>query len=379
MGFLAWAAAERTTPPLVWSSHKPAWVEQWPLPSEKLKALKELVEEQLRLGHVVPSQSKWNTPVFVIKKPGKDKWRLLQDLRKINEVIQDMGPLQPGLPSPSMLPRDWPLAVLDIKDCFFNIPLHPGDAPRFAFSVPSINRGEPYKRYHWVTLPQGMKNSPVLCQTFIAQALSPIRKLFPEAIILHYMDDILVCAPTETYLQAAMDKTISMVEKAGLQIAKDKVQLSSPWKYLGFKITERTVVPQTLAVQDDPRTLHDLQQLCGIITWIRPFLGLTTEELAPLFNLLRGDRDLASPRILTPEARTALDKVAAAITSRQAHRVDRTLPLEVVVLGKAPRFHAVIFQWDAKAKDPLLIIEWLFLPTSHIKTSPRRKSWWPNL
>ncbi|OWK59639.1 hypothetical protein RLOC_00000152 [Lonchura striata] len=38
------------------------------------------------------------------------------------------------------------LAVLDIKDCFFNILLYPGDAPRFAFSVPSVNGGEPYKR-----------------------------------------------------------------------------------------------------------------------------------------------------------------------------------------------------------------------------------------
>ncbi|NWY91015.1 POK8 protein, partial [Loxia curvirostra] len=56
-----------------------------------------------------------------------------------------------------------------------------------------------------------------------------------------------------------------------------------PWKYLGFHITGRTVTPQSLTIQNDPRTLHNLQQLCGILTWIQPFLGLTTEELAPLF------------------------------------------------------------------------------------------------
>lgn len=32
---------------------------QWPLPSEKLKAAKELVQEQLDLGHVEPTQSPW--------------------------------------------------------------------------------------------------------------------------------------------------------------------------------------------------------------------------------------------------------------------------------------------------------------------------------
>lgn len=135
---------------------------------EKLIALNELVEEQVCLGHLVPSTSPWSTPVFVIKKPGKDKRRLLQDLQKVNEIIEDIGPLQPGLPSPSMLPQDWQLTVLNIKDCILNIPMYPGDALRFEFSIPSVNNGEHFKRYHWTTLLQGMKNSPVLCQTSVA-------------------------------------------------------------------------------------------------------------------------------------------------------------------------------------------------------------------
>ncbi|RMC06110.1 hypothetical protein DUI87_17655 [Hirundo rustica rustica] len=39
--------------------------------------------------------SPWNSLVFVIKKPERDKRRLLHDLHKINEVIEDMGSLQP--------------------------------------------------------------------------------------------------------------------------------------------------------------------------------------------------------------------------------------------------------------------------------------------
>ncbi|NXH91003.1 POK18 protein, partial [Edolisoma coerulescens] len=41
-----------------------------------------------------------------------------------------MGALQPGLPSPAALPRDWHLLVIDLKDCFFSIPLHPEDTER---------------------------------------------------------------------------------------------------------------------------------------------------------------------------------------------------------------------------------------------------------
>ncbi|XP_068856709.1 uncharacterized protein [Aphelocoma coerulescens] len=89
-----------------------------------------------------------------------------------------MGPLQPGLPSPSMLHRDWMLAIIDIKDCFFNILLHPQDAPRFAFSIPSLNEQTPLRRHHWLVLPQGMKNSPTICQ---CGDLDSPRALTPEA------------------------------------------------------------------------------------------------------------------------------------------------------------------------------------------------------
>lgn len=101
--------------------------------------LNELVEEQLAQGNIEPTFSPWNSPVFVIQKPGKDKWRLLHNLREINKVIEDTGPLQPGMPSPTMLLQNWKLAVIDIKDCFVKIPLHPDNAPRFAFSVPTTN------------------------------------------------------------------------------------------------------------------------------------------------------------------------------------------------------------------------------------------------
>ncbi|XP_077048641.1 serine/threonine-protein kinase pim-1-like [Agelaius phoeniceus] len=150
------------------------------------------------------------------------------------------------------------------------------------------------------------------------------------------MDDVLICASTKSYSDAALSKTVAAVESAGFQIAQEKIQLWSPWKYLGFLITGRTVVPQTLSINEHPQTLRDTQQLCGVITWIRPLLGLTTEELAPLFDLLRGDGDLASPRSLTPEAWEALERVASAIKHRQAHWTDRSLPLSLGIFGTAP-------------------------------------------
>ena len=82
--------------------------------------------------------------------------------------------------------------VVDLKDCFFTIPLHPQDCERFAFSVLSTIFKEPMKKYQWIVLSQGMTNSPTWCQKFVAQAIQPIRQWCPMIYIIHYMDDILL-------------------------------------------------------------------------------------------------------------------------------------------------------------------------------------------
>ena len=84
----------------------------------KLKTLEQLVQEQLQLGHIEPSTSPWNSPVFVIKKKS-GKWRMVTDLREVNKCIEPIGALQLGLLSPALIPQNWSLMVLDLKECFF--------------------------------------------------------------------------------------------------------------------------------------------------------------------------------------------------------------------------------------------------------------------
>lgn len=49
-----------------------------------------------------------------------------------------MRALQAGLPMPTSIPKDWPLTVLNLKDCFYTIHIYPGDKVPFIFSVPSV-------------------------------------------------------------------------------------------------------------------------------------------------------------------------------------------------------------------------------------------------
>jgi len=89
--------------------------------------------------------------------------------------MYDMGAVQPGLPNPAMIPEGWHLLIVDLKDCFFTIALHENDKQRFAFTLPAINREGPDQRFEWTVLPQGMRNSPTLCQFCVDDALQPLR------------------------------------------------------------------------------------------------------------------------------------------------------------------------------------------------------------
>jgi hypothetical protein len=55
--------------------------------------------------------------------------------------MQPMGPLRPRLLTPSAIPVHWPL-IVDLKDCFFTIPLWEEDKEKFAFSVLTFNHKE---------------------------------------------------------------------------------------------------------------------------------------------------------------------------------------------------------------------------------------------
>lgn len=266
------------------------------------------MQEQLIAGHIAESNSPWNTPIFVIKKKS-GKWRLLQDLRAVNITMILMGALQPGLPSPVAIPQKYFKIIIDLKDCFFTIPLHPADQKRFAFSLPSTNFKQPMKRYQWKVLPQGMANSPTLCQKYVAAAIEPVRKTWTQMYIIHYMDDILIAGEIGEQVLQCFAQLKQELTAVGLQIAPEKVQLQDPYTYLGFQINGPKIINQKAVIRRDHlKTLNDFQKLLGDINWLRPYLKLTTGELKPLFDILKGDSNPKSPRSITKEALIALQR-----------------------------------------------------------------------
>lgn len=72
-------------------------------------------------------------------------------------------------------------------------------------------------------LPQGMLNSPTMCQYHVNQALLPSRKKFPDCKVIHFMDDILLAAPMDPMLLNLFTSVIKNTQLKGLIIAPEKV------------------------------------------------------------------------------------------------------------------------------------------------------------
>jgi hypothetical protein len=330
--------------PIPWLTEEVVWVPQWPISSEKLEAATKLISEQLHLGHLEPSTSPWNTPIFVIKKKS-GKWHLLHDLRAINAQMRLFGPVQRGLPLLSALPKNWEIIIVDIKDCFFSIPLCPQDRQRFAFTIPAINHLEPDQRYQWMVLPQGMANSPTMCQLYVQLALKSVNNYFPSLLLAIYMDDILICHENLQLLHEAYPILIQTLGQWGFQVATEKVQVTQMGTFLGSRIYPDKIVPQKLKIcKDQLHTLNDFQILLGDINLLRPFLKIPSAELKPLFAILKGDSHISSHRALTPAACQALQTIEKALQDAQLLHIDKSKSFELCILKTAQLPTAVLWQ-----------------------------------
>ena len=112
--------------------------------------------------------------------------------------------------------------------------------------------------------------------------------------------------------------------------------------------------------KDHLKTLNNFQKLLGDINWIRPYMRLSNFELIPLFDILKGDPQLSSPRALTPEARVALEKVERCLEKAKLYRWKEGEDILLCVLKTFRQPTGVLWQ-----SGPLL---WIYPHVSPNKT-----------
>ena len=109
-------------------------------------------------------------------------------------------------------------------------------------------------------------NFPTICQYYVAKALEPVKKQFPNFLVIHYMDDILFSAPSVIETQQMFDIAQQYLKDSGLIIAPKKIQGSTPYHYSGFVVNRQRITPQLTQIHTNKfSTLNDFQKLLGDI------------------------------------------------------------------------------------------------------------------
>ena len=216
----------------------PISVRQYPMSKEAREGIRPHIQRLLDQGVLVACQSPWNTPLLPVRKPGTNDYRPVQDLREVNKRVLD---IHPTVPNPynllSSLPpeRTW-YTVLDLKDAFFCLRLHPKSQLLFAFEWRDPEGGQT-GQLTWTRLPQGFKNSPTLFDEALHRDLAPFRARNPQLTLLQYVDDLLVAAASKELCHQGTERLLTELSDLGYRVSAKKAQIcQTEVTYLGYTL-----------------------------------------------------------------------------------------------------------------------------------------------
>lgn len=199
----------------------PVWRPQYRLKPEQEAGIADTIEGLLEAGVLIPCCSQWNTPILPVAKADKG-WRKLSIMLPRQRYC------------PFQRPEHQYFTVIDLANAFFCLPLSIASRQLFAFTY----RGQ---QFTYTRLPQGFRDSPGLFNAALCADLHDL-ELPADVILIQYVDDLLLAAPTAGTCLEATYSLLSKVAAAGYKVKKEKVQVCrSAVTFLGHLISESTL------------------------------------------------------------------------------------------------------------------------------------------
>lgn len=160
-------------------------IKQYPIHPAAKQGINGVIKN-LEQRNIFRTCSAFNSPVWPVKKKDRS-WRLTVDYWRLNA---NTGPLIAAVLNIENLTvtlqastHKW-MAVLDIKDMFFMVPIQEEDKLKFAFTWKGT-------QYTFNYQPQRYKHSPTIAHNALAEFLQQI-KIQEGVQIYQYIDDVLV-------------------------------------------------------------------------------------------------------------------------------------------------------------------------------------------
>ena len=217
---------------------RPINTRQYRFPQLHKEEINKQVEELLEGGIVKPSQSPYNTPIWIVPKKedskGNKRWRMVLDFRALNEkTIGDAYPLPNIVDILDQLGGAQYFSVCDLASGFHQIKMDPADGHKTAFTTP-------FGHYEFERMPFGLKNAPATFQRLMDLVLSGLQG--QELFV--YMDDIVLYTTSLEEHARKCNLLIDRLRKANLKLQPDKCEfLKTEVTYLGHVISKNGVKP----------------------------------------------------------------------------------------------------------------------------------------
>ncbi|GFW25489.1 retrovirus-related Pol polyprotein from transposon 17.6 [Trichonephila clavipes] len=237
-----------------------------------------------KAGIISKSNSQYNTPTLLVKK--KEKWRLVLDFRKLNEITLTQDFVIPTLDDILQeISGSNYFSALDMKSAFNQIPLHFADRHKTAFSTPDGDK------YEFNRLCFGLKNSPKAFQSIAQEVLGDL--LHNGALV--YIDDIILFTKTIDEHFELLGKIFERFERIHLKFNPSKCQfLTKNCKCLGFVVTPEGILidkDKSVSINEFPvpTDQKQIKSFLGCCNFYRRDIKKFEKRVLPLTNLLRKD------------------------------------------------------------------------------------------
>ena len=223
-----------------------------------------IVKEQLRLGIIEesPSFAKWQSRALLVKKTD-GSMRMVIDLRAVNKAVLDekfpfltLEELQYKLVGSKIF------TVLDLKNAFFHLKLHPDSRDLTTFVTSS-------GVYRYTVLVFGLKSASEIFQRKMMQHV--IKGL--KGVVL-YIDDVLIYACDKEEHDKILAELLRRFEELQIQLNEQKSQVAQrKVRFIGHDISEEGVKPAPEKIQlikgfREPISKEQVRSFLGLVSYV---------------------------------------------------------------------------------------------------------------
>ncbi len=238
------------------------------------------IEQMLKDGLIVESESEWSSPVLMVPKPDTTV-RTCVDYRKVNDLsVVGNFPMPRVEDLVDKVGKAQFLTKIDLTKGFWQIPLDEKSRDIAAFVTP-------FGRYSWNFMPFGLKGSPSTFERCMCKALKGY-----EDFVGIYLDDILIFSMCWSDHVKHVGVVLSRLSECGFTLKLNKCEFAkNEIDYVGHRIGKGLVKPLEAKVKsliNFPRPTNKKQVLSflGLAGYYQKFIAHYSDIAAPLSNLL---------------------------------------------------------------------------------------------